>query len=196
MADEVPVARRVVASAFANEAFAFGMFGDAPIDRFVGMMGEYADWPSSPSTSIIVAARHNGHLLAVAHATLPGSCFLCDDWVDDIDPRVARSAAMEREFRLICRESHLAQQLPPHAHIESVATEPFIAGRGVGAGLMQSVLQALSDSGVQCAVLECLTARERFYERCGFHAIDRFPDPGGADLTSLLMRADLGVPVS
>ena len=40
--DEYAVARRLIATTFADEPFAYGMFGTSPLDRFKGMIGEYA----------------------------------------------------------------------------------------------------------------------------------------------------------
>ena len=54
---DYPVARRLVATAFAGEPFAVGMFGESPLDRFAGMTREYSTWPwqSNP-----VATLFNG----------------------------------------------------------------------------------------------------------------------------------------
>jgi GNAT superfamily N-acetyltransferase len=187
--DERPIARRLTAAAFAGEAFATGMFGPSPLERLVGMVGDYADWPWSDHAEVTVA-RQRGVLLAMAAVTPPEHCALCDHWVDDIDPTESVAAQMERDFRLSCRAAHVDAQLPPHAHVKSVATDPFLVGQGVGARLMEFVVDSLWTAGVEAVVLECLTAREAFYGRFGFRRIAAFPDPGGPDLTAVLMRID------
>lgn len=187
--DELPIARRLAATAFAGEPFAHGMFGPSPLDRLLGMAADYAEWPWSTDTRVTVA-RQNGVLLGVAAVSPSDLCGLCDHWVDDIDPTVSEGARVERDFRLACRAAHLDALLPPHAHIKSVAVEPFLAGQGVGGRLMEFVLAELRAAGTETVVLECVTAREAFYARLGFRRIASFPDPGGPDLTAVLMRLD------
>ena len=75
--DDLEAARRIVATAFAGEPFAVGMFGEPPMHRLVGMTGEYSSWPSA-ANPIVVVAEADGLVVAVASATVPGECHLCD----------------------------------------------------------------------------------------------------------------------
>ena len=124
-------ARRVISAAFAGEVFAYGMFGESPLDRLVGMTGEYREWPWT-SDAIVVGADVGGVLVAVGLATRPGACHLCNDFDDSTEPSATPAARIEREFQLACRRAHLDSALPPHGHIASVAVDPFIQGSGVG----------------------------------------------------------------
>lgn len=127
----------------------------------------------------------------MAAATLAGKCALCDAF-DEFPATVATDAErIERDFQLACRQSHLTSRLPPHAHVPTAATEPTLHGSGVGRLLMRALADHLRSQGVEDVVLECLTTRAGFYRRCGFQIVDAFTYPGGPDLSSVLMHADL-----
>ena len=186
--DEYTVARRMIATTFADEPFAYGMFGESPVDRFEGMMGEYASWPDAVDP-VVVAAVLAGVVVGVGYATLPGNCRLCDPFDETNEPDHS-AHPIEIEFQSACRHAHLSQQLPPHAHVSTVATDHFLRGSGVGRFVVDGLLGRLAATGAETVVLECLTARERFYERFGFRRLTEFSDPGGPDLRSVLMRLD------
>lgn len=187
--DDYPAARRMLAAAFAGEPFAFGMFGASPLARFAGMAEVYSSWPSA-TNGVVVGAEVGGSLVGVALATLPGECVLCDQFAASAEPGTSTAQRVEYELQLRCRDAHLSQALPPHAHITAVASEPFLNGVGVGRRVVTGLVERLWSFGVSCAVLECLTTREQFYERCGLRRVADFPDPGGPDLRSVLMRID------
>ena len=186
---DYPVARRLVATAFAGEPFAVGMFGESPLDRFAGMTREYSTWPWQ-SNPVAIAADVGGALVGVAVATLPGACHLCDGFDETEHPQSTRAEQIEYQFQLASRNAHQSQHLPPHAHIATVVTDLFLRGCGVGERVVHELTERLWAAGVVCAVLECLTTRERFYERAGFRRIADFADPGGPTLRSVLMRVD------
>jgi ribosomal protein S18 acetylase RimI-like enzyme len=166
------------------------MFGESALARFAGLASEYEAWPSA-ANPIVIGAEAAGHLVGVALATLPGECGLCDTF-DQSKPRVSTEAErIEHEFQLACRSSHLTNDLPPHAHITTVATEPILHGSGVGRLLMSALVDRLRSRDADCVVLECLTSRAAFYEHCGFERLDEFADPGGPDLRAVLMQSDL-----
>ena len=71
--DDVQVARRIIATAFAGEPFAVAMFGDSPLARFVGMQEQYRSWPSDPAP-VAVVARAGSEVVGVAQGTRPGQC--------------------------------------------------------------------------------------------------------------------------
>ncbi len=189
VAADYPVARRLVASAFAGEPFAVGMFGESQLDRFAGMCREYSTWPWG-ANPVAVGAELAGTVVGVAVATPPGACHLCDDFDESEPPEATRAAQIEHEFQLRSRRAHLDAGLPPHAHIASVATEPVLEGCGVGRQVVEHLVARLWDAGARCAVLECLTGREQFYANMGFRRVTEFDDPGGPGLRSLLMRRD------
>jgi GNAT superfamily N-acetyltransferase len=188
--DDHSVARRLVATAFAGEPFATGMFGGSAIDRLSGMIDQYQTWPWAPN-GITIAAAADGAVVGVAVATRPGQCALCDEF-DDAAPDAGATHAdqVEHEFQIACRAAHIAADLPPHAHITTVAIDPFLHGCGVGALLVDELLGRVWSVGARCAVLECLTTREAFYVRFGFRRVVEFADPGGPDLRSVLMFID------
>jgi ribosomal protein S18 acetylase RimI-like enzyme len=183
------VARRIVATAFAGEPFAVGMFGESALDRFAGMAREYSTWPWA-SNPVGIAAEVGDSLVAVAIATLPGACQLCDGFDKVEHPQSTRAEQIEYQFQLACRNAHLAQNLPPHAHIATVATDLFLRGCGIGERVVHELIERLWSEGARCAVLECLTTREQFYVRAGFTRIADFADPAGPTLRSALMRFD------
>jgi ribosomal protein S18 acetylase RimI-like enzyme len=186
--DDVPVARRIIATAFAGEPFAVGMFGDSPLARFVGMHEQYRSWPWDPSP-VAVVARAGREVVGVAQGTRPGHCHLCDTYDESVRHPESRADRIEHEFQLECRRAHLRADLPAHGHISVVATEPFIHGSGAGRLLVAALLDRLRSAGARCVVLECLSSRQAFYGACGFGRLDDFDDPGAPGLRSVLMSA-------
>jgi hypothetical protein len=187
--DDYPAARRLLAVGFADEPFAFGMFGESPLARLVGMADQYAEWPWD-AESIVVGAVVGSNVLGVALATRPGACDLCEQFSLVLSDAPSRAERVDHEFQLICRAWHLNSALPRHAHIRAVVTEPYLHGTGIGRVVMSGLLARLWSSNTSCAVLECVTAREQFYSQCGLHRIAEFDDPGGPGLRSALMRVD------
>lgn len=187
---EWPVARRLIAGAFIDEPFVRGMFGDDPVDRFLGMFGLHEERPSAQG-ELVLGARSNGVLLAVATVTLPGRCVYCDRWTDDVPSGLTGVALVDHQFRLGVREGHLAAGLPAHAHITTVAAEASLRGGGVGAVLMSDLCRRLVADGPVTAVLEAYDSRCRFYERFGFRRIGEVPEAAVPGLMVGLMRAEL-----
>lgn len=187
----VAAGRRLVATAFAGEPFAAGMFGDEPVARLVGMMGEYATWPSAAHPHALAAVA-DGVLLGVVSATGAGACTCgppSDAPMAD-ESHLPMSEQMELEFRRRVAHAHRTSGLPPHSHISTVATEPFVTGAGVGRALVAAAVQRQWDDGAACVVLECVSARLRFYEQCGFRMVTTFDDPAAPGLRTSLMRID------
>jgi len=189
-ADDYQMARRLVATAFAGEPFARGMFGESALARFAGLASDYAEWPSAPNP-VLIGAEAAGHLVGIALATLPGECALCDGFDQSKTTVDTEAERIEHEFQLACRHSHVTNKLPPHAHIGPVATDPTLHGTGVGRLLMSALADRLRAKEVECVVLECSTSRAAFYEHCGFKRVHEFDDPGGPGLRAVLMRAGL-----
>jgi GNAT superfamily N-acetyltransferase len=187
---DYPVARRMIAAAYAGEPFATGMFGEAPLDRFSGMANQYASWPSGQNP-VIIGADAGGTLVAVALATLPGNCPVCQEPATVLEPGSSDAERVEHEFQALARQSHLENKLPPHAHISTVATEPFLTGIGLGSQIVGELLHRLRSSGARCATLECLATRASFYERCGFRPVAEFDEPGAAAMRTMMMQIDL-----
>ena len=189
--DDLGAACRIIATAFAGEAFAVGMFGESPLHRLVGMTGEYGDWPWA-TDPIAMVAETDGLVVGVASATVPGDCHPCDH-LDPAEPEgMSRSQRIEHEFQSACRTADLSASLPPHADIATVATDMFLQGSGIGRRVVQDLIDRVWLTGAECVVLECLTTREAFYRRCGFRRVVEFADPGGPGLRSVLMRRDAG----
>jgi GNAT superfamily N-acetyltransferase len=181
-------ARRLVASAFAREPFAFGMFGDSALARFAGMVHHYETWPDAPNP-LVLGASTGGHLVGVAFATLPGECGLCDAQLPALDADVDNADRIEYEFQLASQRAHGANDLGRHARIETVVTEPTLHGFGIGRVLMAAMIDDLRARKVECVVLECLTTRTEFYEHFGFRSVDEFDDPSGPGLRMVLMKS-------
>jgi hypothetical protein len=166
------------------------MFGESSLARFTGMAHDYESWPSAPNP-IVLGVEAGGHLVGVALATLPGQCGLCDEFIAPPSGPPSEAARVDYEFHVACRNSHLSNNLAPHARIQTVATEPTLHGSGIGRTLMTALVDGLRAKQVDSVVLECLTSREAFYEHFGFRRLDEFDDPGGPGLRAVLMKADL-----
>lgn len=187
-ASDYAAARRLVASAFAREPFAFGMFGDSALARFAGMVHHYETWPDAPNP-VVLGASTGGHLVAVAFATLPGECGLCDAPLPALGADVDKAERIEYEFQLASQRAHRGNDLGQHARIETVVTEPTLHGSGIGRVLMAAMIDDLRERKVGCVVLECLTTRTGFYELFGFRSVDEFDDPSGPGLRMVLMKS-------
>lgn len=153
------------------------------------MAHHYETWPDAPNP-VVIGATAGGHLVGVALATLPGECALCDAPLPSFDGDGAAEAdRIEYEFAVASQRAHGANDLGPHARIETVVTEPTLHGSGIGRVLMGSAIDHLRQRHVESVVLECLTTRARFYEHLGFRYVDEFDDPSGPGLRFVLMRS-------
>lgn len=183
-----PQLARIVAAAFSGEAFTVGMYGPHRSERYRRLLDDYRSFPSS-SYEVAVASVDD---TAVAVATLqrPGACALCTTAAPELDADADKGAQIDHEFELRCRAAHASAHLPPdHARIPTVATEPFLAGEGLGRLVVASVLDRAWELGAPCVALECLRSRAAFYGHLGFDEVIEFDDPGGPGLRSLLMVA-------
>lgn len=111
----------MIATTFAeDEPLAYGMFAESPVDRFEGMMGEYASWPDVVDPVVELAG-------VVVHSTHP----------------------IEIEFQATCRHAHLSQKLPPHARLATIATDHFLHGSGVDQLVVDGLLERLATAGAE-----------------------------------------------
>jgi predicted N-acetyltransferase YhbS len=65
-----------------------------------------------------------------------------------------------------------------------------VHGSGVGRHLVRELIDRIWTTGVDCAVLECLTSREAFYARSGFRRVVGIGASDSPGLRSVLMRID------
>lgn len=186
-ADDLPIARRILATTFAGEPFSFGMYGESALDRIAGTTAEYAGWPD-PDRDVLVAVAGDA-VVGVSGTSRPGDCHLCDHPIAAPGPGAAVGEAIDHEFQLRCRSLHHAHLAGPHAHITSVAVDGSLQGSGIGRALVAATVDRTRTDGSP-VVLECLTARVPFYERCGFRVVDEFDDPGGPGLRAAFLRLD------
>lgn len=187
--DEVEAARRIIADSFAEEPFAFGMYGEALDARLAGMRTLWSTWPGD-APGWRIGAFDGGRLIGVMSATAPGHCHLCDEPAESLAPDASTGDRVEHEFQHRCREAHRSSAPASHAHIPSVAIVDASRGSGLGARLVGHALTRIWDDGAACVLLECIEGRQAFYERCGFRRVAAFDDPAVAGLLSLLMRID------
>ena len=157
-------------------------------------MDQYRGYPGAGIYFAIVAVA-NDEIVGAAVATGPGSCRLCDQEAPSV-PAFSHADQVEQEFQFACRKAHLQAALPAHMHVQTVATDPFLQGCGIGRLLLAELAARAVAAGAACVALECLTTRAGFYERIGFGAVDDFADPGGDGLRSVLMTAEPGSLVS
>jgi hypothetical protein len=176
----------LLARAYLDEPFVPAMYGDDLIARFVGLRALYSS-PLDPARVNVVALL-DGVLVGMAGAARAGRCRICTAVDPDAPRPVERAAAIDHQFDVNCRRAHLAAELPPHARIGPVGSDPVLHGAGVGRGVLTGVLDRLDAFGDRCIVLECLEHRERFYAHFGFERVGTFLDPAGP--TALLMRRD------
>lgn len=67
---------------------------------------------------------------------------------------------------------------PPHYFLRSVGVDPGAQGRGVGAGLIEPVLDQARGEGVGCFLWTAAAENVSWYERLGFSVVDsRRPTP-------------------
>jgi ribosomal protein S18 acetylase RimI-like enzyme len=185
---DLPMARRVLAAAFAGEPFSVGMYGESALDRIAGTTAEYAGWPET-DRDVLVAVVGDA-VVGVTGTSRPGDCNLCDRPIPAPGPDATRAEAIDHEFQQRCREMHRRHVGPePHAHISSVAVDAAVEGTGVGRRLVAAAAAGPLAAGIP-VVLECLTRRIAFYTRCGFRTLEEFDDPGGPGLRAALMRLD------
>ena len=158
-------------------------------------MDQYRAYPGAGIHLAVVAVAKD-EIVGAAVATGPGLCRLCDQDAPIGVPALSHAEQVEQEFQFACRHAHLRAALPAHMHIQTVATDPFLQGCGIGRLLLAELVARAVDAGAACVALECLTTRAGFYERIGFGLVDEFADPGGEGLRSVLMTAEPGSLVS
>jgi GNAT superfamily N-acetyltransferase len=184
-----PQLRAIVAAAFSGEPFTEGMYGPSRLERYRRLLDDYRSFPG-PQYDVVVAA-FDDVVVGFASMERPGACSLCDGEQPALGPDSDTAERIEHEFERRCREAHATAHLPTgHARITAVATEPFVAGEGVGQLVVSSVLEHAWALGAPGIALECLTSRRAFYARVGFVDAVEFDDPGGPGLSSLLMVAE------
>lgn len=183
-----PELGRIVAAAFSGEPFTIGMYGPLRSERYRRLLEDYRDYPSELYDVTVAAV--DGRAVAVASLELPGACGLCTRPMAELDPEADVGASIDHEFELRCRHAHAVSDLPvDHARITTVATEPFLAGEGIGRRVVATALDRAWELGASCVALECLSTRAAFYWHVGFEEVVEFDDPGGPGLRSLLMVA-------
>lgn len=180
--------RPIVAAAFSGEPFTEGMYGQSRLERYRRLLDDYR---SFPGTQHVVIAAFDDVVVGLAAMEGPGRCGLCAGEQVMLDADADIAERIEHEFELRCREAHADSRLPTgHARIAAVATEPFVAGTGIGKLVVSAMLDHAWALNAPCVALECLVSRRAFYERLGFADTVEFDDPGGPGLRSLLMVAD------
>jgi ribosomal protein S18 acetylase RimI-like enzyme len=184
--DDLPIVRRILATAFAGEPFATGMYGPEPLARLAGTIGEYAAWPADDR--LVVVATVGETVVGAAGATVAGDCHHCDRPAPVLPGAPTEADRIDHEFQNRCRALHRTHEPGPHAHITSVAVDPAVHGTGIGRRVVGYVRERLAAEDTHPMLLECLTTRAEFYERCGFDRVEEFDDPGGPDLRAVLMR--------
>ncbi len=187
-AGHAPQLRRIVAAAFSGEPFTEGMYGPSRLERYRHLLDDYRSFPGP--TDQVVVGTCDDVVVSFAAMEPPGACGLCRGVAADPPADAAVAEQIEHEFARRCRAAHLAADLPPeHARITTVATEPFLAGTGIGGHVVAALVDHAWASGAGCLALECLTSRGAFYRRLGFADVVEFDDPGGDGLRSMLMVA-------
>jgi GNAT superfamily N-acetyltransferase len=183
-----PQLRRIVAAAFSGEPFTIGMYGPIRSERYRRLLQDYQDYPSDRYDVTVAAVDQV--VVALASLELPGDCGLCTRPMPELAADADAGAAIDHAFELRCRHAHASSGLPDdHARITTVATEPFLAGEGIGRRVVAAALDRAWAHGASCVALECLRSRAAFYAHLGFEEVVEFDDPGGPELRSLLMVA-------
>ncbi|HYN74618.1 MAG TPA: GNAT family N-acetyltransferase [Candidatus Limnocylindria bacterium] len=167
------VAAGVAARAFFDEEFMVGMMGADPLTRLEGSHRLYSEEPWHTG-ALHLAAFAGSTMVGVVRASPLGRCFVCFG-VDPTKRPDDDVAANEWEFERAVQAVHLRH--PEHAWISRVAVEPQLHGAGVGSALLAAAVDRVTDRPDTMVLLECLSTRESFYVRNGFHRLDDVPDP-------------------
>jgi GNAT superfamily N-acetyltransferase len=185
---EEPQLRRIVAAAFSGEPFSVGMYGPDRAERYRRLLQDFAEFPTA--RHLVTVAAVDDAVVALAALQAPGTCSLCGSEPEAPGPDADAAAHIDFEFARRCRAAHLGAGLPSdHARITTVATEPFLAGSGIGRQVVLAALAQAWELGAPLVALECLRSRAAFYARVGFGEVTEFDDPGGPGLRALLMVA-------
>ncbi len=180
---ERSVAAGVAARAFFDEAFIIGMLGTDPLTRLEGSHRLYSEEPWDES-ALQLAAFAGQTMVGTVRVSPRGHCFVCHG-VDPTKRPEDVVAGQEWEFEVGVREVHLRH--PEHAWISRVAVEPQLQGAGIGSALLATAIDHVTQQTDTLVLLECLSSRESFYVRNGFHRLDSVPDPF-ADGTLLMAQ--------
>ena len=184
-------AHRVISATFAGEVFAYGMFGESPLDRLVGMTGEYREWPWT-SDAIVVGADVGGVLVAVGLATRPGACHLCNDFDDSTEPSATPATA--HRTRVPAGVSPSAPRLGIAAAPATSHRWPLIRSSRDRALVVTSCRGCSTESGRPTLSAQCSNASRparRSMDTSGFVRVVEFDDPGGPGLRSVWMPASI-----
>jgi ribosomal protein S18 acetylase RimI-like enzyme len=162
----------VAARALRDDPLLVFLEGD---DRLARMRASYAIFPPSVTylASAPWAAVLDGHVIAVAGAAPPGTCFVTRLEPDRPSPADASSTQWtptERMARVMTdwRGHHTDER---HWHVGPVGVEPGLQGLGVGSLVMRSLCECFDADG-EVAWLE--TERPEnvvFYRRLGFDVV-------------------------
>jgi GNAT superfamily N-acetyltransferase len=180
---ERSVSAGIAARAFFDEEFMVGMLGTDPLTRLEGSHRLYSEEPWDEA-ALHLAAFAGTTMVGMVRASPRGRCYVCLE-VDPTKQPEDEVAAQEWEFEVGVREVHLRH--PEHSWISRVAVEPQLHGSGVGSALLAAAVDRVTDRPDTLVLLECLTTRESFYLRNGFHRLDDVPDPF-AEGTLLMAR--------
>lgn len=81
--------------------------------------------------------------------------------------------------------------LPPDADVQTIAVSPTAQGRGLGARLLEELIEIAGEAGCQQLMLEVRsdnTAAIAMYDRFGFACISTRPDYYAPSVDALIMR--------
>ena len=155
--DDVPAARRLVATAFAGEAFRVGTVGDVPVARFAGMAEQYRSFPESPDALVqaayvgdqVVGVRWSRRAPVSATTATPSPSRLLHP-----RPGPSGSSSSSRASAGTCTSR------PPYLRTcTSRPSPPSRSCRGPASDVESSSVWSAGSGATarECAVLECLS---------------------------------------
>jgi GNAT superfamily N-acetyltransferase len=190
-ADQVPVAARLLARAFA---------ADPIITHFLdGFLRRQIAFPAFFRAIIrehlegghVYSARDEGRLIGVSVWSPPKGVTRSDQQLKalaDRDHRIVRAFFPRRSRELYGGFAATASLHPrePHWYLAFVGIDPQFQGKGVGQELLGSVLDAADVHGVPCYLETPFPATHKFYQRLGFEiGTQAKPFPGAPPLWTM-----------
>ena len=112
------------------------------------------------------------------------------EWDGDHDPRTFHLGIRDRSGTVVAISTWLGQ--PPVTQIRGMATDPELAGGGLGSGLLAAGIERCRSRGDTVVWANARVTAISFYERAGFTVVGAVFETADTGLPHQMVRRSLG----